>query len=249
MACCSDSNSSRSRTTSPLRTSVRWLSMMRRASSASSACTASRTSPSPSTASGKIACGRSDETIDMMPCASSRLRTILASMADGALKTTTRLDIRLSQKSAVRSHNASNVFRLLPSAFCPLPLDFQKNHGHVVVLRRVAHERRDLAQHALAQFVGPQVRVRLDELPEPSLAEAVVARVHRLRDPVGEEEIQIAFVQPNRVLLQEAFEHFAAVDLQSEDQAVRREDARPARGLPARARARPGKQRGVPPPP
>ena len=55
-------------------------------------------------------------------------------------------------------------------------VDLQQDHRHVVVLRRVADERRDLAQHALAQLVGRQVRVLLDQLAEPRLAEAVVAR-------------------------------------------------------------------------
>ena len=43
-------------------------------------------------------------------------------------------------------------------------VDPQQDHRHVVVLRRVADERRDLAQHALAQLIRRQVGVLLDEL-------------------------------------------------------------------------------------
>ena len=55
-------------------------------------------------------------------------------------------------------------------------VDLQQDHRHVVVLRRVADERRNLAEHPLAQLVGRQVRVLLDQLGQPRLAEAVVAR-------------------------------------------------------------------------
>ena len=97
------------------------------------------------------------------------------------------------------------------------------------MLRRVADEGGDLAQHALAQLVRRQVRVRLGELAEPVLAEAVIARVHRLADAVGEEHEQIAVVQQDRVLLQQPLERLALVDLQSQHESVGREDLRPAR--------------------
>ena len=45
-----------------------------------------------------------------------------------------------------------------------------------------------------------RVRVRLDQLAEPRLAEAVVGGVHRLGDAVGEEHVQIAGLQRNRLL-------------------------------------------------
>src|SRR2546423_3650171 len=127
-----------------------------------------RTSPSPSTDSGKIECGTSELTTDMTPCASSRLRTMLASMSECVRKMT------------IRSGNGC----------CDL-VHLEQNHRHVVVLRRAADERRNFAQHALAQFVGRQVGMFLGELSETRLAEAVVERVHRLADAVGEEQIQI----------------------------------------------------------
>src|SRR5207249_3709890 len=139
--------------------------MTRRASFASPGCTERRTSPSPSTESGKIACGTSELTTDMMPCASSRLRTTRASIADAVRKITTK---------------SGNGRRHL--------LHFEQNHRHVVVLRRIADERGDLAQHPFAQLVGRQIGMVLDQLGETTLAEAVVVRVHRLADPVGEEE-------------------------------------------------------------
>ena len=46
-------------------------------------------------------------------------------------------------------------------------VDLQQDHRHVVVLRRVADERGNLAQHPLAELVGRQVRVRLDQLAQP----------------------------------------------------------------------------------
>src|SRR4030088_385147 len=134
--------------------------MTRSASSASLWCTAMRMSPRPSTDSGKIDCGTSEETTDMMPCASSRLRTTPASIPDEVRKTTTR--------------SGNGLTHLV---------DFQQDHRHVVVLRRVADKGGDLAQHALAEFGGRQMRVRLDELAQPRFAETVVVDVHRLADP------------------------------------------------------------------
>src|SRR5436190_24047034 len=136
--------------------------MTRRASSASSGCTDRRTSPRPSTERGKIECGTSELTTDMIPCASSRLRTTRASIADDVRKITTK---------------SGNGRRHL--------VHFQQNHRHVVVLRGIADERRDLAQHAFAQLVARQIRMVLDQLAEAGLAEAVVVRVHRLADAVG----------------------------------------------------------------
>src|SRR6059058_2474721 len=177
--------------------------MMRRASSASLWCTAMRTSPSPSTDSGKIECGTSELTTVMTPCAWSRLRTTLASMSECVRKMTTR---------------SGNCCRDL--------VDLEQNHRHIVVLRRGADERRNLAQHALAQIIGRQVGVVLGELTEPRFAEAVVERVHRFADAVGEEQIQISRMERNGLLLEQALEHLAAVDLEAQDHAVRREDAR-----------------------
>src|SRR5439155_237058 len=151
---------------------VRCASMIRCASSASFGCTAIRTALSPSIDSGKIACDTSDEITDMTPCDSSRPRTMRASMSEWVRKITTR---------------SGNGFAHL--------VDLQQDHRHVVVLRGVADERGDFAQHAFAELVRRQVRVRFDELAEPRLAEAVVARVHRFADAVGEKEIQVAGLQ------------------------------------------------------
>ncbi len=126
MAVCSDSNSSRSRTACGPLSSVRCPSMMRRASSASSLRTDTRTSPSSATARGNTLCATSDPTTDITPFASSRPRTMLASTSECVRKITVR--------SAKR-------------------INLQKNHRHVVVLWRVADKRRDVAQDALAQFL------------------------------------------------------------------------------------------------
>ena len=90
---------------------------------------------------------------------------MLASMSEWVRKMTTRSLMRATQRHRV----AVDPTRCAAA-------DLQQDHRHVVVLRRVADERRDLAQHALAQLLGRQVRVLLDEPPEPRLAEAVVAR-------------------------------------------------------------------------
>ena len=112
--------------------SVRWPSMMRRASSASSSRTEMRTSPRPLTVSGKIVCGTSDDD-------DRRHAVRLEQPAHDA-----RLDV------GVRPEDDDEVRHAARSIS-------QQNHRHVVVLRRVADERRDLAQHALAQLVGRQV--------------------------------------------------------------------------------------------
>ena len=62
-------------------------------------------------------------------------------------------------------------------------------------------------------------------------------RVHRLADAVGEEHVQVAGVQRNRLLLEQPLEHLAVVDLQAEHQAVGRQHAATARSAHA---GRPG---------
>src|SRR6476659_3106849 len=64
--------------------------MMRRAPSASSACTAMPISPSVLTTIGNSDCGRCDVTTDGTPCASRRPRTTLASTSDRVRNTVTR---------------------------------------------------------------------------------------------------------------------------------------------------------------
>src|SRR5436190_11009502 len=61
----------------------------------------------------------------------------------------------------------------------PELLDLQQDHRHVVVLRRGANERRDLAKHPLPELGRRQMRMFLDQLRQTELAEAVVAFVHR----------------------------------------------------------------------
>src|SRR6516225_1715702 len=224
MARCRASNSSRSGTTSPFLSSVRWLAMMRRASFASLSRTAILTSPALSTDSGNTEREMPDEVTVMRPWASSRLRTTRASMSEGVVKMTT-------------SSGNGFVFQTVhPAGGIPLVhlIHFEQNHCHIIVLRRVADERGDLPQHPLAQLVRRQVRVPLDELPQPVLAEAIVVRVHRLADAVGEEQVEIARVHRNRLLLQEAFEHLPAVDLEAEHQAVGRQNLHVPAGTAAR---------------
>src|SRR5579864_3376798 len=175
MARSSGSNSSRRRTTSPFLMLVRWLSMMLRASSASLWCTAIRTSPRLSTESGNTAWAPVDTT-DMTPCASSRLRTTRASISEGVRKMIT---------------SSGNGFAHI--------VHLQQDHRHVVVLRRFADKRGDLAQNALAQLVGRQVRMALDELTQAALAEQILVCVHRLADAVGEEQVEIARRKRNGV--------------------------------------------------
>src|SRR5689334_1383358 len=138
MACCSDSNSSRSRTTCGDPNSVRWLSMMRLASSASFGCTEMVTSPKGFTAIGN-GFGWCDATTSGRPCASSRPRTMLASTSERVWKMTTRSDKFVGDGAAHRGERFAVV------------LDFQENHRHVVVLGRAADERLDFGEHTLTQ--------------------------------------------------------------------------------------------------
>ena len=124
--------------------------MIRRASSASSGRTAIRTSPSSLTFSGNTECATEDDSTDMTPCASSRPRTMLASTSDCVRKMTT--SSAHPRTSATSATSAASASRSPPGGgTC---VDLQQDHRHVVVLRRVADERRDLAQHAFAQLVG-----------------------------------------------------------------------------------------------
>src|SRR5262245_50311515 len=117
-----------------------------------------RTSPRPLTVSGKMFRGTSEVTTDGTPLASRSPRTMLASTSECVRKMMTR-----SGTSAVHPH---------------------EDHRHVVVLRGPADKRRDLAQHALAQFLRRQRRVFLEQPPEPFVAETIVGFVHRLADAV-----------------------------------------------------------------
>src|SRR5215467_681302 len=214
MTFCSASNSYLIGTTGVVPDSVRCPSMMCRASSASSARTDRRTSPSSATFSGNTLCGTSDATTQGMPLASSSPRTMLASTSDCVRKITTR------------SANLQSPF--LPprvaERFEAGRIDLEQDHRHVVVLWSVADERRDFAKHAFAQLVGRQVRVVFENPAEARFAEAVVRRVHRLADAVREQRAQIARAEVNRLLFEQPVEQLAAVQLQSKDESVRDED-------------------------
>ena len=116
-------------------------------------------------------------------------------------------------------------------------VDLEQDHRHVVVLRRVADEGGNLAQHALAQLLRWQVRVGLDQAAEPRFAEQIVAPVHRFADAVGEQQVEIAGLQRDRLLDQVALEHLAVVQFESDHHSVRDEDLHVARRPVA---ARPG---------
>src|SRR6185436_9812466 len=105
--------------------------MTRRASSASSTRTDSRTSARSVTASGY--CDTRDAATDGIPFASSSPRTILASISELVRKMTTRSDMGRNTP-----HHR---------------LHLQQDHRHVVVLRGVADKRRDIAQHALTPLL------------------------------------------------------------------------------------------------
>ena len=195
--------------------------MMRRASSASSGWTAMRTSPSSLTVSGNTECVHRRTT-------RRRHAVRLEQPADDA-----RLDV------GVRAEDDDEIaHRARPSgarAASPTGrdvrrrrLDLQQDHRHVVVLRRGADERLDLAQHPLAQLVGRQMRVLLDRAapsrasPKQSSA-AFIASVM----PSVKNTIQVARrASGNRLLLQQPLEHLAVVDLQARAPGRRREHLR-----------------------
>ena len=157
-----------------------------------------------------------------------------------------RFDVGVVRKMTTRSVTVARRIGDAPSpasrrrsiAVARAVVDLQQDHRHVVVLRRIADEGRDLAQHALAQLLRRQVRVGLDQLRPAASRRTVVARVHRLADAVGEQQVEIAGLQRDRLLDQVALEHLAVVELQADDHAVRREDLHlPRRAVGAR---RPG---------
>jgi hypothetical protein len=107
-------------------------------------------------------------------------------------------------------------------------VDLQEHHGHVVVLRRIAHERLNLSRSTRSRSSSGGRCACAWTNCQPRLAEAIVLRVHRLADAVREEQVEVARVEDDGFLLQQALEHRAVVDLQADHQAIRCQNA----GLP-----------------
>src|SRR5437870_3182847 len=151
--------------------------MMRFASSASVGWTEIVISPNGFTAMGN-GFGCRDATTSGSPCASSSPRTMLASTSERVWKMTTRSDKFVGHSAARRGERLAVV------------LDFQQNHGHVIVLGGAADKRLDFGEHVFAKRFRCQVEIPLEKLSEPALTEAVVGRVHRLGDAVREEHVE-----------------------------------------------------------
>jgi hypothetical protein len=85
-----------------------------------------------------------------------------------------------------------------------------------------ADKRADLPQDALAQLLGREVAMFLHQCGKAVFAERVASLVHRLRHTVGEEKHDVADAKRLRHLLEQTLESLSVVDLQSEDETVRR---------------------------
>src|SRR6266850_137179 len=265
------SNSSRSRTTRAP-TSSRWLSMIRRASSARSSGTAMRTSPSGLIDIGRIACGLPVIRKPEMPWLSRSDSTTLASMSDVVENTTTGGMSGSTTKVTKHTKNIrlrvlrvfvvdENRHRQHKSQLRRHLVEFEQDEREVVVLAGVADKRADLAEDPLAQLLERQVAVLLDERGQPLLSERLPCRVHRLADAVGEQQHEVARGERQRDLLEQAVEPLAIVDLQSQHEADGRLDLdtssdapRPAHDsriprfdhlAPRHARSDPERRRGV----
>src|SRR5580765_1010334 len=202
--------------------------MMRRASSTSSSCTDSRTSPRLSIVSGKMLRIAPDATTHGTPCASSRPRTTLASTSECVRKMTTRAEEDTEVNSPPRRKGGHGGISYLYSpflrssvveslhSFCAHRVHHEQDHRHVVVLGGAGGKRFHVAKDTLAELLGRQVGVFLEQSRETRFAEAVVVGIHRFADPVGEQDVQISDMQRNRLLHQQPIEHFAVVELQAE---------------------------------
>src|SRR4051812_21028717 len=185
----SGSSSDPNGTTRPGPVSSRWLSMIRFACGASSACTAMRSSL---TASGNGVRDRSDDTIVAMPCVSSSPRTTSASICDGVRKMTTSSVIRgrrASDRNLVGGHERV--------------VHFQENHRHVVMLVGGTDERFDFAHDALAQLPGVEVPVFLHDPAEARIAKQVTLEIHRLADAIGVEHDNVAGRKSDALFLEQ----------------------------------------------
>ena len=124
---------------------------------------------------------------DGMPCASSRPRTMLASTSDCVRKMTTRssrtrarlitLFLDSSVVERLRRATVSTFSRIIVMSSC-----CGASPTNASTSRRTRSRSSSDGRSACSS----------SSLREPRLAEAVVGRVHRLADAVGEEDIQIA---------------------------------------------------------
>src|SRR5580765_1091232 len=178
--------------------------MMRRASSTSSSCTDSRTSPRLSIVSGKMLRIAPDATTHGTPCASSRPRTTLASTSECVRKMTTRAEEDTEVNSPPRRKGGHGGISYLYSPFlrssvverlhssCANRVHLEQDHRHIVVLRAAAGNCLHLAKDALAQLLDGQVGVLLEQQGETRFAEAVIVRVHGFADAVGKQDVQVS---------------------------------------------------------
>ena len=84
----------------------------------------------------------------------------------------------------------------------------------------IADEGADFAQDTLAQLFERQLAVLGDKRGEPFLAKGLAVGIHRLGDPVGEQQHHIAHAERNRHLLEQAVEPLAVIDLETEHQTI-----------------------------
>jgi len=89
-----------------------------------------------------------------------------------------------------------------------------------------SHKRVDFAQDALAQLLERQVTMFLDEGGKTLFAERFARLVHRFGCPVGEKQHDVANAERLRHLLEQRLEPLAVVDLQAQNETIRRLDLR-----------------------
>src|SRR5258705_14999 len=160
-------------------TSSRWLSIRRRACSAYSSPTVTRSSFSEK---GNAVRAMSEVTMARMPWASSRPQTTSASIGDGVRKTTIRSDM---PSCTLHCDPRGNRDRL----------DLHQDHRHVVVLVGCAHEGLDLAEDPLAQLAGVEVAVLLHDVAQALVAEQVTVQIHGLGDAVRVQHDDVAWIE------------------------------------------------------
>src|SRR3954462_10746246 len=179
----------------------------------SSAGTAIRSSLS---ASGKAVRERTVAITASMPWVSSSPRTTSASICGGVRKTTTRSG-RCAGMAWSRQCAGAASYRQPPGRG-KRPIDLEQDHRHVVMLIGAADERFDLAQDALAKLTRVEVTVFFDDPAQARLAEQIALDVHRLRDPIGVEDDDVAGAEIDALLFEQLLELFLrSVDAQAQD--------------------------------